>query len=272
MKFAEKVKKRIDWEIERRKPNVETYAYWKKHFAYWTDTFTGKYEGEDAFLLCNGPSLNDIDTEHLRNYHIIGLNKIYLLTDKRNLDLTFQVAVNRHVIEQGFDRFRETPWPTFLSHHSTSRVFRDDFKSGRFSLPKNIHLLFAERTIPAFATGLNDRFNESYTVTYVALQMAFYFGFQNVFILGMDHNFKAQGNTNELQKMENDDPNHFDPNYFKGMNWQLPDLEGSELGYRMADFYFRRSGRAIYDATEKGKCRIFPRISFDQALDQAKRK
>ena len=64
-------------------------------------------------------------------------------------------------------------------------------------------------------------------------------------------------------------PNHFDPRYFAGSQWHLPDLEGSEMAYEVARFAFERSGRNIYDATEKGHCRIFPRISLEEAYSRA---
>ena len=40
--------------------------------------FRNRHKGERAVLLCNGPSLNNVDFARIRKEHIIGLNKIYL--------------------------------------------------------------------------------------------------------------------------------------------------------------------------------------------------
>ena len=48
---------------------------------------------------------------------------------------------------------------------------------------------------------MTDEFSEGYTVTYYALQLAFAMGFQNVFLVGVDHSFKQTGKPNEKQRM-----------------------------------------------------------------------
>jgi hypothetical protein len=94
-------------------------------------------------------------------------------------------------------------------------------------------------------------------------------GFSQIFLIGVDHNFKAPGNPNEKQFLQGGDQNHFDPNYFGNKEWHLPDLEASELSYHLAKFFFNRDGRKIYDATVDGKLNIFPKISCEQALNMS---
>ena len=61
-----------------------------------------------------------------------------------------------------------------------------------------------------------------------------------------------------------DDPNHFSPAYFgKGFRWQLPDLETSEQGYRLARQAYEADGRQVLDATVGGKLAIFPKVPYD---------
>ncbi len=60
----------------------------------------------------------------------------------------------------------------------------------------------------------------------MALQTAFFLGFQQVILIGVDHNFATKGKPNETVVSQGDDPNHFNPGYFgKGFRWQLPDLD-----------------------------------------------
>ena len=106
-------------------------------------------------------------------------------------------------------------------------------------------------------------------MTYVALQVAYYMGFNQVILVGVDHNFVTQGPPHSLVTLAGDDPNHFDPNYFgRGFRWQLPDLETSELAYRMAKSQFARAGGEVLDATVGGKLQVFPKISYESLFPE----
>ncbi|MBN2147597.1 MAG: hypothetical protein JW726_09420, partial [Anaerolineales bacterium] len=94
-------------------------------------------------------------------------------------------------------------------------------------------------------------------------QLAYYMGFQEAILVGVDHNFQTKGPANQAIVSDGDDPNHFAPNYFgKGFKWQLPDLEGSERAYHLARQAYEGSGRRILDATVGGKLTIFPKVDY----------
>ena len=76
--------------------------------------------------------------------------------------------------------------------------------------------------------------------------------------------FTTQGPANATVTSTGDDPNHFSPAYFgKGFRWQLPDLETSEIGYRMARQAYESAGRQVIDATIGGKLTIFPKADYE---------
>jgi hypothetical protein len=104
------------------------------------------------------------------------------------------------------------------------------------------------------------------------MQIAYYMGFDNIFLIGVDHSFVVGGDPNEVQILSGSDPNHFDSSYFSNQKWNLPDLEGSEESYQMAASSFVEANKSIYDATIDGKLNVFPKISFDQALSMCKKK
>ena len=59
------------------------------------------------------------------------------------------------------------------------------------------------------------------------------------------------------------------PGYFgKGFRWQLPDLETSEIGYRMARDAFEKDQRQVLDATLGGKLTVFPKVNYDDLFRQ----
>ena len=101
-------------------------------------------------------------------------------------------------------------------------------------------------------------------MTYVTLQIAYYMGFEEVYLIGVDHNFETKGKPNTTIVSQGDDPNHFHPGYFgKGFRWQLPDLEKSEIGYQLAKDTFEKAGRKVFDATVNGKLKIFEKRKYE---------
>jgi len=250
--------------LVRQSSQQEEFLLWYAKHGSWIPKFRNRYAGEDCFLLANGPSLNDVDFDRINKYHLIGLNKIFLLFDRAKLDLTFHVAINSLVIQQAWKEFQTIGCPSFLSYREArSLPFTSD----------NIQFFLTERERePRFSHVYDEPVWEGWTVTCAALQIAYYMGFNNIFIVGMDHNFESIGKPNEQQVMKGQDPNHFDPRYFSNSQWHLPDLAGSEMGYRIANFAYERRGRAVFDATEKGKCRIFKRLSLEDAFKVAKKR
>ena len=101
-------------------------------------------------------------------------------------------------------------------------------------------------------------------MTYASIQLAYYMGFKEVVLIGLDHNYAEKGIPNKVEVRTSErDESHFHPNYFpKGVKWQLPDLLRNEVAYQMAKEAFIQDGRKILDATPEGKCPIFDRIDY----------
>jgi hypothetical protein len=116
---------------------------------------------------------------------------------------------------------------------------------------------------PKFARDARGRLWEGATVTYVALQLAYHLGFEQVILIGVDHSFVTQGTPNTTVVSQGDDPNHFHAGYFgKGFRWQLPDLDTSERAYIMARQAYEANGRQVVDATIGGKLTVFPKTDY----------
>ncbi len=217
------------------------------------EALRNRHLGQRCFVLGNGPSLRETDLSRLHGEVIIGTNRIYLLFEELGFSTTYYVSVNRLVIEQCADEIAGLSMPKFLSWECRDvAVFSKS-------------TIFLRRAPgPAFYTDVGQGYWEGATVTNAALQLAFHLGFQEVVLLGVDHSFATKGTPHQEVVSTGDDPDHFDPKYFgTGFRWQLPDLETSELAYRIADYVYREAGRSIVDATVGGQLRVFPRVDFD---------
>jgi len=210
------------------------------------------HRGKRCFIIGNGPSLNGMDLSPLRNELTFGLNRIYLLFERLGFPTTFLVTVNELVVAQCAGEIASAPAQKFVSWHAR-RHLRST--SGITYLRSVSH--------PHFSVDPAAGVWEGATVTYVAMQLAYHMGFEDVILIGVDHSFSTGGPPNAVVTSTGGDPNHFDPDYFgKGFRWQLPDLETSEYAYGMARRRFEADARRIVNATVGGRLEIFPRVDF----------
>lgn len=216
--------------------------------------FRNIHKGQRCFIIGNGPSLRDLDLSHLRDEFTFGMNRIYLMFPDMGFNSTYYVSINDLVIQQCAQEIRNLAIPKFLawrSHHHIQPT-------------TDMSFLYTTYTGPKFSEDVGGRLWEGATVTYVAMQLAFHMGFEQVILIGVDHSFNSQGKPNQTITSEGDDSNHFSSNYFgKGFRWQLPDLQTSEVAYKMARSGFEKAGRLILDATRGGKLTVFPKVDYD---------
>lgn len=218
--------------------------------------FRDAYAGQRCVIIGNGPSLKDTDLDLLRNEFTFGLNRIYLLFAELGWETTFHVVVNQLVVEQCAEDFKRIRVPLFTTMPNLT------FLRGAQNA---VYLNTFNR--PRFFTDVNHGIWEGATVTYVAMQLAYYMGFTEVVLVGVDHRFAVTGPASQVVESTGPDGSHFDPNYFgKGFRWQLPDLETSEIAYTMARRQFESQGRRIVDATVGGALTVFPKVPIAEAL------
>ena len=223
--------------------------------------FHNKHKGQRCVIIGNGSSLNQMDLSFLKHEICFGLNKIYLGFERFNFVPNYYVAVNELVIKQSVEAINKITCPKFISNRGIPyfKTYKDD-------------LIFM-KTYPysgdMFSKSPDLAVNEGCTVTYVAMQLAYYMGFNELILIGVDHHFKTQGKPHQEIVSEENDPNHFDPNYFgKGISWNLPDLPNSEKHYKIAKTVFEESGRRIIDATLNGYCQIFTKRDYREIFKE----
>lgn len=216
------------------------------------------HKGKRAFIIGNGPSLRQTDLTKLKDEITFGMNRIYLIFPELGFQTTYFSATNDLVIEQFHDDILALPMPKFLAWRSHRHFSSDQLLS---NIPT---FLYTSYTGPRFSTDVRGRVWESATVTNVTLQLAFHMGIEQVILIGVDHNFTSKGEANKTVVSQGDDPDHVSPNYFgKGIRWQLPDLDTSEIGYALARDAYQKAGREVLDATIGGKLTIFPKADYN---------
>jgi hypothetical protein len=221
--------------------------------------YHNKHRGERCFIVGNGPSLKQMDLSSLKKETTFGMNRIYMAFEEMGFATSYYLSMNDLVVEQCAADIQALRMPRFISWRGRRWVARQP----------GLNFIYSTYTGPGFTPDITGRVWESATVSYVALQLAFYMGFSTVYLIGVDHNFVTQGKPNTTVVSQGDDPNHFNPGYFgKGFRWQLPDLETSEIGYRLARDAFHAAGRQVLDATVGGKLQIFPKVDYASLFEK----
>ena len=219
--------------------------------------YRGKYAGQRCFIIGNGPSLNHTDLSLLRNDITFGTNRLYLLFEQLGFSTTFYVAVDPLVIEH--------------YHREIDRINAIKFlparQRRRFTFDQRT-VFFEEAGFLAFTRTPVRGMWDGGSVTYIALQLAHFMGCDPVYLVGVDHDYQVSKTHREdrvsiVETSDGHDRNHFAPDYFEpGVPWSVPNIELKELGYRMANFAYKRNRSQIFDATIGGRLTVFPKVEY----------
>lgn len=220
------------------------------------------YDGKTCIIMGNGPSLKKTDWNLIKDKYVIGLNRINMLRKDMGFDPKFLVTIKDLVIEQFQDDIIQPNSIKFLDFKSGSKI------DSLINLPNTFFISGKISLEGGFSKDLNEGWYRGYTVTYAAMQIAYYLGFDKVLLIGVDHNFQTKGLARKNVVSEGEDPNHFDPDYFgKGVKWALPDLVGSERFYSIAKKVFEQDSREIVDCTINGKLNLFRKSNLEKELN-----
>lgn len=227
-------------------------------------------KGKRCFIIGNGPSLNKLDLTLLKNEDTFGVNAIYLNYDKMQFHPTYYVVEDNLVAEDRKDEINNYKGP---KHKFFGNYFRSILKADENTMYINLLRNYSDKKkFPLFSTNCVRKLGVGGSVTYVCLQLAYHLGYENVYMIGFDHNYKIpdsaiisnkRGTGFDITSTE-DDVNHFNKDYFgKGYRWHDPNVDRMEVGFRKADNMFRADGRKVFNATVGGKLEAFERIDYN---------
>jgi hypothetical protein len=222
-----------------------------------------KHQGQRAFLIGNGPSLNDIDLNLLKNEITFGTNSIFL--NHSGFYPKYYIVEDVLVAEDRASEINGYKLPTYkffgnylsyvLSKSENTLWLNVFFRYDEYADFPN----FSENALRCVWTGG--------TVSYLGMQLAYYMGITELYMVGFDHNYdipsdvKQEGNRLTSQSS---DVNHFHPDYFgKGLRWHDPRVDRMEMAYERAKEYFEKSNKKIFNATAGGHLEVFERVDFN---------
>jgi hypothetical protein len=217
--------------------------------------FKDIHKGERGIIACNGPSLNDIPMSKIRGETVFGLNRGYL---KEDLPITYLVVMVKKVAEQWGDEILSVPCDTLFT-----------------TLLEGDHVCpVKQRAGDRFSTDISIFASRGHTVTYYTMQIAYYMGFSEVYLIGLDHSYdysntKRDESHHRAVISTGDDPNHFHPDYFgEGANWLPYSPDMVEKNYKKATKAYQDDGRILMNISTQTKLpkSVIPRGNFEDIL------
>jgi hypothetical protein len=208
-----------------------------------------------CFIIASGPSLKDINFELLKGEVTFAMNRGYMLKEQIGFSPTYLVSIDKYIqllqFKSEFDDFDEIP--TFYNWDVRNLFTK---KQNRYFIKTQFS--------PKFLTKLPGMFGNGRSVTYSCIQLAFVMGFQEVYIVGKDHNYNTQEKkVGKPILSSGNDGNHFLNGYFnKGNVYAAPDYRAEEFAYQIGRQAFEMAGRTIKDATINGNLKVFEKVDF----------
>jgi hypothetical protein len=227
----------IDRIINKVKREIESYKRrnalpLKSPFQYRAEirALHNIHQGERCFILGNGPSLNKCDLSLLKDEYSFAVNGIFYKTEEMGYKPNFYMVEDNHVITDNITQINNFKCDyKFFPAHYGNQIVPDAttiFIPSDFGFYRRGHPNYC---VPQFSKDISNVIYTGQSVTMMQLQLAYYLGFSEVYLIGMDFSYDLPEST-EVDGVnytsQADDPNHFHPDYFgKGKKWHDPKLD-----------------------------------------------
>lgn len=192
--------------------------------------FKGRHKEKNLFILASGPSLKELDLSGLSRRMTMGLNRSFMVYPE--------------------------PYYHCVFDHRLFELYPEELKKCRvlftledrpWGLPLN--LLGSK----GFSWDLEEGIYSGYTISFFALQLAVYMGFERVFFLGLDLDFKEK------------------ETHFFGYDYHSKDHKTTEFPKMLESFQgiaptLKERGIQVYNCSPVSKLDVFPHMTFEEAM------
>ena len=194
--------------------------------------FKNLHRDKRLFILASGPSLSSLDLSPLNRRIVMGLNRSFLAYPGSH----YHCVMDHRLFELFPGPLRQTRCLFTLEDRP-------------WGIP--IKLLGAEK----FSADLEQGIYSGYTISYIALQVAHYMGFKEIFFLGLD------------LKLDRGRTHFFGYDFRSSSHEQTEFPRMRKMLSRGADI-LKKKGVSVYNCSLDADLDCFPKISFDDAISR----
>lgn len=233
--------------------------------SHWLADQKDVHAGKRCFIVGNGPSITMRDLDLIKGEYSFATNSIYRCFGETKWRPTYYLSVDRSAIATEGERIANLKVPHVLMDRIARRYVA--------SKPDNLHYLnlhmngFSSRKYSISSISFSDHPEKciygGYTVTFAALQLAMHMGFEEIYLLGIDHSYAWEVTSDNKIVVRGEQDDHFFED--DGSHGYLY-YEGVEHAYQLAKDKAASSGKVILNATRGGNLEIFDRVDLDKII------
>lgn len=222
------------------------------------------HENQRCFIVANGPSLTAEDLDKLSEHGEItfGMNRIYKFFDQTKWRPTYYVCEDELIAH---DQQKE-----INAIHAKAKFIPAELKwyhdvkidkACYFHINYNDNIRFPY----SFSTEIDKQIECRGTVTFTCMQIAAYMGFSEIYLLGVDHNYRVTLDINGNQVVDPEAKDYFTEDY----DTDIKDIVVHDMGNNTRAYIDARKycevnkSTKIFNATRGGKLEVFERVDFD---------
>ena len=218
-----------------------------------------KHKNERCFIVCTGPSLRIEDLERLSNEYTIGVNSIVRAYEKTQWRPTYYALVDIYAFGEYLkSNSIQGDWlalnNAFL--HYRTKLLKP--MGNELYLPISYYnhtYEYIKKNKMKFSKDLSVCIYDCFTVTNMAIQLAVYLGFKEIYLIGADCNYN-------LEKIHFIETKGIDDKQ-KNAKYLPHAVEMSIKGYEAAQKFAKTMNVKIFNATRGGNLEVFERVNFD---------
>ena len=222
-----------------------------------------------AFIIGNGPSLKIEYLDRLQNETSFAANMIYRSFSQTHWRPTFYVLGDVEVAKNyAHEITAAVPSTLLLSDFLASHFLLSD----RVVLFRKEHESF-ENVEPLFSNNVLKIVRGGYTVTYLMLQLAWWMGVREFYVLGVDcrwnlNDYKVSGQEGQIfqtAEIKETASSYFIKNYFRAGEKCIKPTHIHEqvLSLQAARKFIERHGGKIYNVAKESPLDVFEHMDFD---------
>ena len=245
------------------------------------EPYRGKYKGQRCFIIGNGPSLRAEDLEKIKGEFCIASNQVYRMFSKTSWRPRVYTAVDETMFRDTFKQVSAVDVELkFCSLQEHEKMYPIEGLLPLKLISKGDWIIY--QRMPEFSDDIAKCVYHATTITYINMQIAAFMGFDEVFLLGIDHQFPQQWRI--APEVLKNPEKYINVDTIPGGSYKVRGVENAEFypgdysrsaycieevtrGYQRAKLYFEEHGRKIVNATRGGKLDVYERVNFDKLMN-----
>lgn len=226
------------------------------------------HKGKRCFIVCNGPSLIPEDLTILYNHKEItfAMNRIYNIFNLTEWNPTYYACqdiliINSKQKEISRVKAKSKFIPFELRYYNKIRI-----KGATY-----FHIIYdslSDINNYGVSEDCSDHILGRSSVTFTCINLARYMGFNEVYLLGCDNNYRTiideNGNVVTDESVKDYFCEHYDDDIKEEVTHEIYDNLKS---YNDIKKYCDSKDFKVYNATRGGKLEVFPRVKFEELFN-----